>query len=125
MPLESFLDDIWYHPYNPHGYDSSVKKALLNDERFYNEHKAAVAAGREPLPWSVEHNPKTNQFESIFADEVFSPQAKQEMKDFKAATTKLHTDYGETNPNEEWLQWAINAPDDNPNYFTEAINYLK
>lgn len=48
-----------------------------------------------------------------------------EMKDFKTATTKLHTDYGGTNPNEEWLQWVINAPEDDPNYFTEAINYLK
>lgn len=125
MPLESFIDDIWYHPDNPRGYDSYVKKALLNDERFYNEHKAAVAAGREPLPWSVEHNPKTNQFESIFADEVFSPQAKQELKNFKTTTTKLHTDYGGTNPNEQWLEWAINAPEDNPKYFTEVVNYLE
>jgi len=47
------------------------------------------------------------------------------MKNFKTATTKLHTDYGGTNPNEGWLQWAINAPSDNPNYFTEVVNYLE
>lgn len=113
MPLESFIDDIWYHPDNPHGYDAHVKKILLNDERLYNEHKAAVAAGREPP-----------------VGDVLSPQAKQEMKDFKAATAKLSTDYDHhanphANPNEQWLEWAINAPDDNPNYYTELIKVLK
>lgn len=105
--------------------DKWTRKMLKQDEDFYNTHKMNHASGQEPTPWEVNYNPETKQFTPIFADEVLSPQAKQEMKDFKAATAKLHTDYGGTNPNEEWLQWAINAPDDDPNYFTEAINYLK
>lgn len=105
--------------------DEWIRKLLKAEENFYNTHKQNVQQGIEPTPWSIERNPKTNQFESIFADEVFSPQAKQEMKDFKAATTKLHTDYGGTNPNEEWLQWMLNAPEDDPNYYTELIKVLK
>lgn len=105
--------------------DEWTRKVLKAEENFYNQHKLNIKNNIEPTPWSVEINPTTNQFEAVYADEVFSPQAKQEMKDFKAATAKLHTEYGGTNPNEEWLQWAINAPDDNPNYFTEVINDLK
>ena len=105
--------------------DKWTRNLLKAEENFYNQHKLNIKNNTEPAPWSIEHNPQSNQFESVYADEIMSPQAKQELKNFKAATAKLSTDYGGTKPNEEWLQWAINAPDDNPNYFTEAINYLK
>lgn len=105
--------------------DKWTRKLLKAEENFYNQHKLNIKNNTEPTAWGIERNPTTNQFEAVYADDVLSPQAKQEMKDFKAATAKLHTDFGGTNPNEQWLEWVINAPDDNPNYFTEAINYLK
>ena len=127
MPLESFIEDIWYHPDNPHGYDALIKNTLLNDEALYSSRKKQFSSGGthdpEMYQLSPGHQFEYNKFKQ--QQNEFSPQAKQEMKDFKAATAKLHTDYGGTNPNEEWLQWAINAPEDNPNYFTETINYLK
>lgn len=105
--------------------DKWTRKLLQAEENFYNQHKLNIKNNTEPTPWSIERNPTTEQFESVYADDVLSPQAKQELKNFKTATTKLHTDYGGTNPNKEWLQWAINAPDDDPNYFTEVVNYLE
>lgn len=105
--------------------DKWTRKLLKAEENFYNQHKLNIKNNTEPLPWSIEHNPQSNQFESIYADEIMSPQAKQEMKDFKTATAKLSTDYGGTTPNEEWLQWAINDPMDDPNYYTEITKVLK
>jgi len=107
--------------------DEWTHKLLRSYDNTYQAKKKMYSTGGtydpEIYQLSPGHQYEYNEFLKQRND--FSPTAKQEMKDFKAATAKLHTDFGGTNPNEEWLQWAINAPDDNPNYFTEAINYLK
>lgn len=92
--------------------NDAIKALLKEDERVYNETKSMFKFAPESWNESFQYN-------------MLSPQAKQEMKDFKAATAKLSTDYGGTNSNEHWLEWAINAPDDNPNYYTEITKVLK
>ncbi len=93
-------------------WDKNSKKAfvdnLTNDEAFYAEHKARVSRGEEPLPWSIEHNPKTNQFESIAYDEVLGPQAKQEMKSFKTNVQDLHDSYIGDGGKADWASWIAN-----------------
>ena len=63
--------------------DSNINRILKHEEEFYNNHKYTVAAGKEPTPWSVEVDPHTGKYTSVYADEVLSPTAKQEMKEFK------------------------------------------
>lgn len=109
----------------PNSVDDWTRQMLKQDEDFYTNYKLRTSSELEPTPWEIDYNPETNQFTSLFADEVLSPQAKQEMKDFKTATTKLHTDYGGTNPNTQWLEWIVNAPENNPNYYTEITKVLK
>jgi len=85
-----------------------VQEQLLNDEQLYNSHKAAVAAGKEPPPWSVEINPMTGEYTTIHADEVLSPQAKQEMKAFKTNVQDLHDSYIGNNSQVDWAKWMAN-----------------
>lgn len=87
-------DEIFYDPANPQGYDSNVRRILKNDGEFYNTHKADIAAGREPTPWRVEVDPNTGEFVSIHADEVLSPQAKQEMREYKAYVANKNAERG-------------------------------
>ena len=87
-------DEIFYDPENPTGFDYYTKRQLRAEADWYGKHKADVAAGREPTPWSIEHNPQTNQFESVFADEVLSPQAKQEMREYKAYVANKNAERG-------------------------------
>ena len=107
--------------------DEWTRKLLHMNDKEYQSRKTQFSSGGTHDPeiyqLSPGHQYEYNKFKQ--QQNEFSPQAKQEMKDFKAATTKLHTDYGGTNPNEEWVQWMLNAPEDDPNYFKEAINYLK
>lgn len=98
----------------------AMQQQLRNDEQLYNAHKAAVAEGREPLPWSIEHNPKTKNYESIYADEVLSPQAKQEMKDWKEGAALLDSDYGNSYGSNDWTRWMTNSSDP-----SETLQFLR
>lgn len=102
-------------------WDSEYKKELVrllkDDETFYNNHKFNVANGVEPTPWSLEHNPHTNQYESVFADEVLSPQAKQEMREYKAYVANKNAERGwetslqrKLNPNGSGKQFDWTEP---------------
>ena len=107
--------------------DEWTRKLLQTNDNVYKSRKTQYSSGGthdpEMYQLSPGHQHEYNKYKQ--QQNEFSPQAKQEMKDFKTATTKLHTAYGETNPNNQWLEWIVNAPDDNPNYFTEVINDLK
>jgi len=99
----------------------AMQQQLKNDEQLYNAHKAAVAEGREPpLPWSIEYNPKTKNYESIHADEVLSPQAKQEMKDLKEGASLLDSDYGNSYGSNDWTRWITNSSDP-----SETLQFLR
>ena len=104
--------------------DEWTRKMLRAEEDFYNTHKVNIAAGQKPIPWEINFQ-QGRPAEAVYADEILSPQAKQEMKDFKQTTSKLASDYGDANPNESWLQWAVNSPEDDPNYFKSVIESFK
>jgi len=114
----SFNDfmEAWYHPDNAHGYGDALKKLLIQDEQAYKNAKD-IKSGYLKLD-----NPDPNALAPL---DHFSPQAKQEMKDFKQTTSKLASDFGEANPNESWLHWAVNSPEDDPNYFKSVIESFK
>ncbi len=86
-----------------------VQEQLLNEEQLYNSHKAAIAAGKEPLPWSVEINPMTGEYTTIHADEVLSPRARQEMKAFKTNVQDLHDSYIGDGSQVDWAKWMANS----------------
>ena len=91
-------DEIFYDPSNPDGYDSNLSRILKNEEEFYNTHKADIAAGKKPIPWSIEVDPHTGEYVSRYADEILSPQAKQEMREYKAYVSGKNAKRGwETN----------------------------
>lgn len=55
-----------------------------------------------------------------------SPQAKQEMKDWKAGVHKLNTDYASDQSGYDWADWIIRADNDDPNKTLEFLrNYVK
>jgi len=82
-----YLDDVakWDQRSN-----YQTQKILQDHANFYKQYKSDVANGLEPTPWSVEHNPNTNQFESIYPDEILSPQAKQELKEYKRSIARMN-----------------------------------
>jgi len=104
--------------------DEWTRKMLQAEETFYNTHKRNIATGQEPTPWEINFQ-QGRPAEAMYADEILSPQAKQEMKDFKQTTSKLASDYGDANPNESWIHWVINSPEDDPNYFKSVIESFK
>lgn len=114
-------EEIFYDPKNPSGYDNHLKRILKQDEEFYNTHKTNIAAGKEPTPWSVEVDPHTGKYTSVYADEVLSPTAKQEMKDWKTGVQKMNDDYG-TNSGQhpDWSQWVVNSNND-----TDTLQVLR
>lgn len=114
-------DEIFYDPSNPNGYDSTINRILKREEEFYNTHKANITAGKEPMPWSIEVDPHTGEYVSRYADEVLSPQAKQEMKDWKIGVQKMNDDYGiNSGQHPDWSQWVVNSNND-----TDTLQFLR
>jgi len=104
MPSENFMEDVWYHPDNPHGFDSYVKQQLIQDEQAYKNAKdiqSGYLKVDNPSPYDLKPLDK------------FSQQAKTEMKDFKAGVNKLSPDYGYHPEDAHWSDWLINSPDTN------------
>lgn len=102
--------------------DEWTRKILKAEENFYNQHKLNIKNNTQPIPWSIEHNPQSNQYESIYPDDVLSPQAKQEMKDWKAGVHKLNTDYGSDQSGYDWADLITRADNDDPN---KTLKFLR
>jgi len=107
--------------------DEWTHKLLRSHDNTYQAKKKMYSTGGtydpEIYQLSPGHQYEYNEFLKQRND--FSPTAKQEMKDFKQTTSKLASDFGEANPEESWMHWAINSPEDDPNYFKSVIESFK
>lgn len=93
--------------------NDAIKALLKEDERVYNEVKSMFEFAPEMWNKSFQYN-------------MLSPQAKQEMKDWKAGVHKLNTDYGSDQSGYDWADWLTTASNDNPNKTLEFLrNYVK
>ena len=94
-------DDAWYHPDNPNGYDNFIKRRLLGDEQLYSSMKAGQADGFSPQEIEETLN-------------MFSPQAKQEMKAFKDINKRVNDSiYGKDDPrlSDDWARTLTTVED--------------
>lgn len=81
-----------------------------------------------PSPMSIEFNPTTGQYETIEYINAFSPQAKQEMRDYKSFVSDKNANYGwntslqrKLNPNMPPRQVDWTNPDIMMNYLDMSV----
>lgn len=107
--LEEYLDDVESKVYSR--YDDAepmsamsnrdqIRERLLQDEQAYKTAKDNLARPNPKKDFNTGLPPKS-QVDQMNA---FSPQAKQEMKEFKSLTKQIDTDYTGTH---DWTEWAI------------------
>lgn len=89
--------------------NDAIKALLKEDERVYNETKSMFKFAPESWNESFQYN-------------MLSPQAKQEMKDWKAGIHKLNTDYGSDQSGYDWADWLTRADNDDPN---KTLKFLR
>ena len=108
--------------------DDWMKKFLQDDESAYKLHKSNAKSYNNPERSLNNLQTKLRDRANIYlAENSFSPQAKQEMKNWKSGVEKLNSDFGSINGsiNNDWKEWMANVTD-NPNETLQFLqNYIK
>lgn len=113
MPdMDRFMDDF----VDNFDLSKEIKKRLLQDEELYNQAKQNIKQGLEPAPYELRFNKNGKTVTTEWAD-VFSPQAKKEMKEFKSLTKQIDNDYAGKH---DWTEWFVNNTDD-PSQVIEGL----
>lgn len=94
--------------------DNAMQSRMLADESAYNIHKSSQRAyGNSKRQLNQLQTKLRDRAKTYLETNSFSPQAKQEFKDWKAGVEKLNTDYGTpTTRSNNWAHWMTNASDD-------------
>ena len=109
-------------------YKSHFTERLKQDESTYKLHKSNAKSYNNPERSLNNLQTKLRDRANIYlAENSFSPQAKQEMKNWKSGVEKLNSDFGSINGsiNNDWKEWMANVTD-NPNETLQFLqNYIK
>lgn len=109
-------------------YKSHFTERLKQDESTYKLHKSNAKSYNNPERSLNNLQTKLRDRANIYLEEnSFSPQAKQEMKNWKSGVEKLNSDFGSINGsiNNDWKEWMANVTD-NPNETLQFLqNYIK
>jgi len=109
-------------------YKSHFTERLKQDESTYKLHKSNAKSYNNPERSLNNLQTKLRDRANIYLEEnSFSPQAKQEMKNWKLGVEKLNSDFGSINGsiNNDWKEWMVNVTD-NPNETLQFLqNYIK
>ena len=104
--------------------DEWTRKLLHMNDKEYQSRKTQFSSGGTHDPEIYQLSPGYQHEYNKFKQQQneFSPQAKQEMKDWKAGVHKLNTDYGSDQSGKDWADWLTRASNDDPN---KTLNFLR
>lgn len=106
-----------------HTINGEVKRLLDSDSALYETRKQKFGpnGSLDPEVYNLSPAQQKEYEQFLLQKNEFSPQAKQEMKDWKTGVQKMNDDYG-TNSGQhpDWSQWVINSNND-----TDTLQFLR
>lgn len=124
--LKEYIDDVetniyskyeepWFDEVNDLTARQQVQQRLLQDEQWYTKSKQELSKTPKDSPMYDVVESHTN---------MFSPQAKKEMKELKTLSQDLHVEYGGNPAETPWVDWLANHPED-PGRVLESLRGYK